>query len=151
DYIAPEQTFDAAGVDRRCDLYALGCTLYYCLAGRPPFPGGTSKEKIYRHRGDVPTPIAELVPDLPAGFADLIERLMSKEPSGRPASAYAAEEELRAWATGEIDQPLDSLEEVEFDESGILRQGPGSSEFSLVSLPQVEVEADPVYYPPTSQ
>src|SRR5439155_512107 len=58
DYIAPEQTLDAAKVDGRCDLYALGCTLYFALSGRAPFPGGTSREKIQRHRSARPTPIA---------------------------------------------------------------------------------------------
>jgi serine/threonine protein kinase len=146
DYIAPEQTIDASGVDRRSDLYSLGCTLYFSLVGHPPFPGGTSKEKIFRHRGETPTPIAQLVPDLPPGFVALIERLMCKDAAGRPLSASAAEEELRAWAAGEVVLPLDALEELKFDESGILRQAPGSSEFSKVSLPQVEFE--PIITPP---
>jgi serine/threonine protein kinase len=137
DYIAPEQTLDAAKVDGRCDLYALGCTLYFALSGRPPFPGGTSRDKIQRHRTATPTPIAELVPDLPPGFVALIERLMSKDPAGRPASAAAVEDELRAWASGEPPAPPDPPEAV-FDEKA-LSDAPPSSDFSLVTLPEVEV------------
>jgi serine/threonine protein kinase len=139
DYIAPEQTLDAAAVDRRCDVYSLGCTLYFTLTGRPPFPGGTSKEKIYRHRSEVPTPLAELVPTLPAGFVAVVERMMCKDPAGRSQSAVEVEEELRAWASGEAAEPLDLPGDVTFDESAVMRQGQSSSEYSLVTLPEVEV------------
>src|SRR5262249_49697208 len=39
DYMPPEQAFDSASIDRRADVYSLGCTLYYLLAGRPPYAG----------------------------------------------------------------------------------------------------------------
>jgi serine/threonine protein kinase len=141
DYIAPEQTIDAAKVDRRSDLYSLGCTLYFSLSGQPPFPGGSSREKVLRHRNEEPVPLGDLVPGLPEGFRDLVARLMAKDPARRPASAAEAEAELRSWAAGEVVQPLDHLENLPFDES-LLRQAPGSSEYSLVSLPAVEVLQD---------
>ncbi len=139
DYISPEQTLDAVNVDARSDVYSLGCTLYFALTAQPPFPGGTSREKVMRHRNDTPKPLAELAPTLPAGFVALVERMMAKDPANRPPSAAAAEAELRAWASGEVEQPLDRIEDVVFDESQILRQAPGSSEYSLVGLPVVEV------------
>jgi serine/threonine protein kinase len=135
DYIAPEQTFDAVKVDARSDIYSLGCTLYLALSGQPPFPGGTSRDKVMRHRNDKPTPLGELVPSLPAGFVALVERMMDKDPARRPASAAAVETELRAWAAGEVDQPLDRAEDVTFDESQLMGQVPGASEYSLVHLP----------------
>jgi serine/threonine protein kinase len=139
DYIAPEQTLDAVKVDPRTDLYSLGCTLYFALAGQPPFPGGTSREKVMRHRTNEPTPLRQLVPGLPEGFIDLVERLMSKDPARRPPSAAAAEAELRAWAKGDLVQPLDRPEELTFDEAALVKEAPGSSEYSLVALPPVEV------------
>jgi serine/threonine protein kinase len=139
DYISPEQTVDPLKVDPRSDVYSLGCTLYFALSGQPPFPGGTSKEKIMRHRNETPTPLAELVPMLPAGFVGLVERMMAKDPANRPPSAAAVEAELRAWAAGEVVQPLDRAEDVTFDESALMRQVSGSSEYSLVHLPPVEV------------
>jgi serine/threonine protein kinase len=139
DYIAPEQTVDPLAVDARSDVYSLGCTLYYVLTGQPPFPGGTAKEKIMRHRNDTPTPLAELVPELPAGFVALVERMMAKDPVNRPPSAQAVETELRAWAAGEVVQPMDRAEDVTFDESAIMREVPGASEYSLLQLPAAEV------------
>ena len=49
DYVAPEQTENAARVDRRSDIYGLGCTLYFALTGKPPFYGCTRLEKIQKH------------------------------------------------------------------------------------------------------
>jgi serine/threonine-protein kinase len=91
DYMAPEQAVDAHGVDIRADLYSLGCTLYYLLTGRPPFPGGTFVQKLERHRLEQPEPIQRLCPGLPANIAAALHRLLAKQPGDRyqsPAEAY---------------------------------------------------------------
>ncbi len=136
DYIAPEQTEDASAVGPRGDLYSMGCSLYFALTGQPPFPGGTSREKVMRHRHERPRPLEELRPDLPEGFVALVARLMSKSPEHRPASAAEAAELLRPWARAadEVDEP----ELAEFDEERIRVEG-GLSEYSVLDLPEVEV------------
>jgi hypothetical protein len=98
DYIAPEQARDPIGVDRRADVYSLGCTLYFALTGRPPFPGGTSREKIRRQKHDEPTPLRVVLPDVPPAFAAVVRKMMEKDPEDRYPSAAAVEEELRGWA-----------------------------------------------------
>jgi len=108
DYIAPEQTYDATAVDGRADIYSLGCTLYFALTGRPPFPGGTSVEKIYRHRKEEPEPIRKLRPEVPVGFALLLEQMMAKEANHRLTSASEAEAKLWLWADGSPRQALDT-------------------------------------------
>jgi serine/threonine protein kinase len=143
DYIAPEQSYDASAVDGRSDIYSLGCTLYFALSGQPPFPGGTNKDKIRRHRHEEPTPLEELVPDLPPGFAAVMRRLMAKDPAQRYPSAAAVEEELRGWAVGEPVLPLDRPDDAEYAEAiDTLRGAAPSSEFSLpdISLPDVRLE-----------
>jgi serine/threonine protein kinase len=141
DYIAPEQTTDATGVDGRADIYSLGCTLYFALAGQPPFPGGTSREKIRRHRHEEPRPLRELVPDVPVGFAQLVERMMAKEPANRPPSAVAVEEELRAWAAGDLVLPLDRHEDLWYVEAvSALQTTEPSVEYSLPGLSAAEID-----------
>jgi serine/threonine protein kinase len=145
DYIAPEQTTDPTGVDCRADIYSLGCTLYFALTGQPPFPGGTSREKMRRHRLEVPRPLRNLAPDVPVGFARLIERMMAKEPANRPPSAVAVEEELRAWAVGEAVLPLDRHEDPWYAEAvSALQTAEPSVEYSLPgqSAPEIDLSAE---------
>jgi putative intracellular protease/amidase len=86
DYIAPEQANDSGRVDIRADIYSLGCTLYFLLAGRPPFPGGTALEKMLSHADRTPRPLTELCPDLPPGLAEVVGRMMAKNADGRFAT-----------------------------------------------------------------
>jgi WD40 repeat protein/serine/threonine protein kinase len=93
DYMAPEQALDPHAADIRADLYALGCTLYFLLAGRPPFPGGTFIQKVERHRWEEPEPIERLRPDIPVEVAAIVRQLMAKKPEDRyrtPAELAAA-------------------------------------------------------------
>jgi serine/threonine protein kinase len=107
DYIAPEQTEDATGVDARADIYSMGCSLYFTLTGRPPFPGGKNRDKIRRHRQEEPEPLTRLNPAVPDSFAALVRKMMAKEPAKRFPSAFAAREDLLSWAVDEPVLPLD--------------------------------------------
>jgi eukaryotic-like serine/threonine-protein kinase len=141
DYIAPEQTTDSAGVDRRSDIYSLGCTLYFALTGQPPFPGGTGREKVRRHRIAEPAPLLELAPSVPPGFARLIGRMMAKDPEERPSSAAAVEEELRAWATGDPVLPLDRHDDDSYEESiAVLRTIEPPADYSLPGTSEPEMD-----------
>jgi serine/threonine protein kinase len=135
DYISPEQTTDAAGVDRRSDIYSLGCTLYFALTGQPPFPGGTHKDKIRRHRSGEPQRVEDLCVDLPAGFGNVVRKMMARSLEERYPSAIAVAEELRAWAVDEPVLPLDRPEDAEYTEAvNTLQQSVPSTEFSIPSL-----------------
>ncbi|QDU20900.1 serine/threonine-protein kinase [Urbifossiella limnaea] len=105
DYIAPEQTTDPTAVGPAADLYALGCSLYFALAGLPPFPGGTSKQKIQRQRAEEPPPLAQFNPAVPAPLVALVRSLMAKNPADRPSSADAVQAVLKPWAGDALSRP----------------------------------------------
>jgi serine/threonine-protein kinase len=83
DYLSPEQCRDIHAVDVRSDLYSLGCTFYYILTGKVPFPGGTSLEKVLRQGTEQPAPVESHRPQLPAAVAGIVRKLMAKDPAAR--------------------------------------------------------------------
>jgi serine/threonine protein kinase len=79
DYISPEQARDPRDVDVRSDLYSLGCTLYYTLAGRPPFPDGTVLQKLLQHQEEPPPDVRSANSSVPADLAAILQKLMAKD------------------------------------------------------------------------
>src|SRR5437763_5879774 len=77
DYISPEQARDPRAADVRSDIYSLGCTLFYMLTGRPPFPDGTVLQKLLQHQGDEPADPREFRPDLPDDLVRLLWRMLA--------------------------------------------------------------------------
>ncbi len=94
DFIAPEQIADPRKVDVRADIYSLGCTFYFMLAGRPPFPEGAWEEKLVAHRKVEPQPIEQLRSDVPAGVGAILRRMMAKRPEDRYSAPAAVADAL---------------------------------------------------------
>jgi serine/threonine protein kinase len=107
DYMAPEQTLDATQVDARSDLYAMGCCLYFALTGKPPFPGGKTKDKVNAHRHQQPEPIQGRNRDIPARFAELVHKLMAKKPEDRYPDAAAVRADLLTWCSVDETRPVE--------------------------------------------
>jgi len=83
DYLAPEQALDFREVDIRADIYALGCTLFFLLTGRPPFPEGTAAQKLLLHQLREPPAVESLRPDLPPHLPALVRKMLAKQPADR--------------------------------------------------------------------
>lgn len=83
DYISPEQARDPRSADVRSDLYSLGCSFYFMLTGRPPFPEGTVLQKLLQHQGDAPPDPRSVRPELPPQVARVLSRLLAKNPAER--------------------------------------------------------------------
>lgn len=98
DYIAPEQSFDSYGVDGRADIYSLGCTLYFALAGRMPFIGKSAREKLKQHRYSDATPLELLVNDIPHKLCEIVRKSMNKEVDARFQTAHDFAEALSQFA-----------------------------------------------------
>jgi serine/threonine-protein kinase len=98
DYIAPEQARDPRNADTRSDVYSLGCTLFYMLTGRPPFPEGTVLQKLLQHQEIDPPEIRQFRPDLPEEVSRLLRRMMAKEPHRRYQDATKLIEALLSLA-----------------------------------------------------
>jgi serine/threonine protein kinase/putative intracellular protease/amidase len=100
DYIAPEQADDSSQCDIRADIYALGCTLFYLLTGRPPFASGSALERIEAHRSQSPPSLRVLRADVPAEVEQIVQRMLAKAPSARFQEPREVAEALQAWSRG---------------------------------------------------
>jgi serine/threonine protein kinase len=109
DFLSPEQGLNSHEVDARGDVYSLGATLYYLLAGRVPFEGQTITEKLLRHQMEDPPPLASVRPEVPEGLAAVVARMMAKAPADRYQSAAEAAAALVPWVTGPV-PPLSEKE-----------------------------------------
>lgn len=105
DYVAPEQVANSHSVDIRADIYALGATFYFLLAGHPPFPTGTVSQKLLWHRTKEPTPIRQVRPEIPEGLAAVITRMMAKDPKARYQTPGQVVAELAGWVPEVIPAP----------------------------------------------
>lgn len=95
DYIAPEAIRFPDRVRPESDLYSLGCTLYYAVTGKVPYPGGTHAEKLRRRlRDDPPDPLA-LAPGLSTAMVACLRSAMARPIEHRPASAAEMAATLR--------------------------------------------------------
>jgi serine/threonine-protein kinase len=82
DYVAPEQ-IEGEPPDPSADIYALGCVLYHCLAGQPPFAKRTQMELLWAHFNEDPPSLHQHRPELPAAIDPVIATALAKEPVER--------------------------------------------------------------------
>ncbi|HEV3302350.1 MAG TPA: protein kinase [Planctomycetaceae bacterium] len=94
-FLAPEQFVKGGTVDRRTDIYSLGCTFHFLLAGLPPFPGGTPRQTLISPSTKQPVSIREIRDDVPADLAEILSRMMARQPADRYRTADEVSDELR--------------------------------------------------------
>jgi serine/threonine-protein kinase len=82
-FVSPEQARNVHAVDIRSDLYSLGCTFYFALAGRQPFTADLPLQIIVQHLEKEADPIEKHRPETPSALASIIRRLMEKKPEKR--------------------------------------------------------------------
>lgn len=97
DYLAPEQAVDSHAVDERADIYSLGCTLYFALAGHPPFTDGTLVQRLLAHQTKSPPPIRKQREDVPESLIAIVDKMMQKRKDDRYQSATEVAAALSKW------------------------------------------------------
>ena len=83
DYLAPEQALDSHGVDIRADIYSLGITFYFLLAGKSPFEDGTVAQKLIWHQVRQPKAIREVRPEVPEEMVAVLTKMIAKDAAQR--------------------------------------------------------------------
>jgi serine/threonine-protein kinase len=87
-YMAPETILGDAEVDRRADVYALGCVAYYLLTGQLVFDADTSMKMLMHHLNTPPVPPSQRTElPIPRELDELVLACLQKDPSRRPQNA----------------------------------------------------------------
>lgn len=103
DYMSPEQAVDSGTVDHRADVYSLGCTLYFLLTGRVPYPAASIMAVMLKHR-DAPIPyVCDARPDVPPALDAVFRKMVAKRPDDRFPTMAAV-----AAALGEVQRAVKS-------------------------------------------
>lgn len=105
DYVAPEQIAGEES-DGRADVYSLGCVLYECLVGQPPFRRDSDLAVVFAHLETEPPPPSEQRPELPAALDGVIARALAKEPEQRYPSCRELARAALAVAVDEASRLL---------------------------------------------
>ncbi len=160
DYASPEQLGNAAKADRRSDLYSLGCTMYFALAGRAPFEGGDVVNKIFKQRMDDPEPLERVARGVPSAFAAIVKKLMAKDPGDRYQNCAELRGDLARWADPAVVHSILGAEadaaqafrppppELDEDDLRLLSDEEGSPNSSLRDLGAAEAPPAPMHKPP---
>jgi eukaryotic-like serine/threonine-protein kinase len=105
DYLSPEQIRSPREITPASDIYSLGCTLYYAITGKVPFPGGTTREKARRHLEDTPWHPRRFNPDISEEFVEIVADMMEKDPAARMKSSAEVCTRLEPWVGDTIAIP----------------------------------------------
>ena len=106
-YASPEQITLTSAVDWRSDVYSLGCVMFHCLVGHPPFEAESLYELMNKHLVQAPPAVSEERPDLPPGLDRVIARALAKSRDDRFSTC--AELIAEAALAADIDLSSDDL------------------------------------------
>jgi serine/threonine protein kinase len=102
DYLSPEQIRTPLAVNSVSDIYSLGCTLYYAVTGKAPFPGGDTSSKLRRHLDATPLHPRNFNTALTEEFVEIIAEMMEKDPNKRIQTCAEVAARLEMWVTSNV-------------------------------------------------
>ncbi len=109
DYLSPEQIKNPAAVTSVSDVYSLGCTMYYAISGKVPFPGGTTRDKARRHCEETPWHPRRFNVEVSEEFVEIMADMMEKDPQNRIPTAAEVAARLEPWAREAAPLPSQQL------------------------------------------
>lgn len=149
-YMPYEQALNASLVDGRSDIFALGATLYHLLTGQVPFAGTTHEEIVRGKAQDAFVPVQQLNPDVPDALAEIVAKMLARDPRERYQSAANLVEALEAThlATG-----IPSFAASGTADVAVLSELPGPDLPTRVDLPLPRLDrcANPTPLPPIGE
>ncbi|MBS1999498.1 MAG: protein kinase [Cyanobacteria bacterium SZAS LIN-2] len=109
-YMSPEQC-RGERIDHRSDIYSIGCTMFECLTGRPPFDGNIPTAVMFSHMEAPPPTLHSVRPDLalPESIDVMMTRLLRKDPAQRYQSLAELRNDLQLVAAGHEVEPVEIL------------------------------------------
>ena len=105
DYVAPEQAVDSSKVDIRADVYSLGATLYFLLAGRTLFPEGRTAQKLVWQQIKEPVRVDRLRREVSADLAAVVHRMLQKRPEDRYQTPIEVLDALAPFVPDDVPPP----------------------------------------------
>lgn len=116
EYMAPEQVRGQRDLGAAADIFSLGCVLYECLTGQPPFSGEHIPAVLMRILFEAPASVSSRRSGVPKALVDLLNRMLAKDPAERPKDAVALLNELEklpvSLSLSEATQSRDNLPPV---------------------------------------
>jgi serine/threonine protein kinase len=97
-FMAPEQVIDAF-VEAPADIYSLGATMYFALAGRYPLEGSNVSALLYAIAHLTPAPLAQVDPSIDPRLSAIVHRAMAKDPNARWSSAAEMRAAIEPFVT----------------------------------------------------
>ena len=105
-YMSPEQAIGDRDLDGRSDQYSLGVVAYQMLVGQTPFTAANTPAMLVKHVSEIPRPVGEKRPDVPAYIAAAVDRALAKRPEDRWLSAGAFRDALTRTSTAAVMDPV---------------------------------------------
>ncbi|MCW8131056.1 MAG: protein kinase [Planctomycetota bacterium] len=151
-YLSPEQGMSKE-VDARSDLYSLGCVMYECLTGNPPFQGDNLPSLIFKHLYEPVKPMREADPNIPEALEQVCMKLLAKKAEERYQSGMELLEALAMVTTNQAMAEITMAKRVRQvkSERNAAQPAQDAEAAKMEATAAVEATTNPLAQPPPAE